>query len=96
MAKRRLISIICPGCNEEAAVSLFYERLQAVLRPMREQYYFELIFTNNRSTDGTLPAIRKLRENDKQVIVLMLTRGISATKRAWRPGCLTRAWRRWW
>jgi glycosyltransferase involved in cell wall biosynthesis len=74
MSERKLISIVCPVHNEEAAVPLFYERLQAALAPLRDRYDFELLFTNNGSTDGTLAAIMKLRERDPSVQVLTLSR----------------------
>jgi dolichol-phosphate mannosyltransferase len=74
MSQRKLITIVCPVFNEEACVPIFYDRLQAVLAPLRGRYDFELLFTNNRSTDGTLPAIMKLRERDASVQVLTLSR----------------------
>jgi len=74
MNDRKLISIVCAVYNEEACLPIFYERLQAALQPLRDRYDFELLFTNNRSTDGTLPAIRKLRERDPRVQVLTYSR----------------------
>lgn len=71
---RPLVSIICPVYNEEQAIPLFYQRLHAVLGPLRSQYDFELIFTNNASTDGTLDVIRQLRERDPTVQALTLSR----------------------
>ncbi len=49
-----LVSIICPVFNEEACVPLFFQRLQAMLSPLWTSFEFELIFTNNASTDRTL------------------------------------------
>lgn len=60
------ISIICPVFNEEKAIPLFYKRLKAVLNNLSE-YEYELIFTNNSSTDGTLQEIIKLNETDPRV-----------------------------
>lgn len=71
---RRLVSIVCPVFNEEAAVPIFYERLQKVLIGLRGRYDFELIFTNNRSTDRTLDVIRELRARDPEVQVLTFSR----------------------
>ncbi len=70
----KLISIVCPVYNEEGAVVLFYERLKRVLEPLSAQYVFELIFTNNRSTDGTLTALLRLREVDSRVQIVTLSR----------------------
>lgn len=74
MSDRKLISIICAVFNEEEAIPLFYERLQGALSPLREQYDFELIFTNNRSSDRTLDVILDLRRKDPAVQVLTLSR----------------------
>jgi dolichol-phosphate mannosyltransferase len=74
MEKRKLISIVCPVFNEQEAVPLFYQRLQAALKPLGARYDFELIFTNNRSTDRTLDVIRELRQNDPSIQVLTFSR----------------------
>jgi dolichol-phosphate mannosyltransferase len=71
---RRLVSIVCPVFNEEATIPIFYERLQKVLAGHRARYAFELIFTNNRSVDGTLDVLRKLREHDTEIQVLTFSR----------------------
>jgi len=74
MDRKPLISIICPVYNEEHAVPLFYERLRGAIDPLMPRYDFELIFTNNRSTDGTLSVIRSLRDKDPLVQVVTLSR----------------------
>jgi glycosyltransferase involved in cell wall biosynthesis len=71
---RKLISILCPVFNEEQTVPLFYARLLEILSPLRSQYDFEILFTNNRSTDRTLALLRELREEDRSVQVLTLSR----------------------
>ena len=73
-AERPLVSIVCPVFNEEAAVPIFYERLQKALIGLRGRYEFELIFTNNRSTDRTLDVIHELRARDPEVQVLTFSR----------------------
>lgn len=74
MNHKPVVSIICPVYNEEQAIPLFYERLTSAVSPLSERYDFELIFTNNRSSDGTLDIIRALREKDASVQVLTLSR----------------------
>jgi dolichol-phosphate mannosyltransferase len=71
---RPLVSIVCPVLNEEAVVPIFYERLQKILAGLRARYEFELIFTNNRSTDRTLEVICELRARDPAVQVLTFSR----------------------
>ena len=68
------ISIICPVFNEVLTIPVFYERLIKAITPLSHKYYFELIFTNNRSTDGTLDAIKALHEKDNTVQVITLSR----------------------
>lgn len=74
MSERPLISIVCPVYNEEDTVSVFYPRLKAALEPLRGRYDFELIFSNNGSTDRTLEEVLKLRRKDPMVQVLSLSR----------------------
>jgi len=74
MTGRKLISVVCPVFNEEEATPLFYRRLQEALAPLRSRYDFELIFTNNRSTDRTLEVILALRNSDPTVQVLTFSR----------------------
>ena len=68
------ISIVCPVFNEEASVAGFHARLQAALVPLRARYEFELIFTNNRSSDATVDVIQRLRAEDRSIQVLTLSR----------------------
>lgn len=74
MNRKPVVSIICPVYNEEQAIPLFHERLTSAVSPLSERYEFELIFTNNRSSDGTLDIIRALHEKDPSVQVLTLSR----------------------
>ena len=68
------VSIICPVYNEEHAIPLFYERLKKAIAPLADRYEFEITFTNNRSSDGTLDTICQLREHDPAVQVITLSR----------------------
>jgi glycosyltransferase involved in cell wall biosynthesis len=68
------ISIISPVYNEEQTVRPFYERLRAALSPLSDRYEFEIIFTNNRSSDGTAERVLELRARDPRVQLLTLSR----------------------
>ncbi len=72
-AGRSKITVVCPVFNEEKTVPLFYGRLKPVLDQLPDDD-FEILFVNNRSTDGTLAAIHALRERDPRVQVLTLSR----------------------
>ncbi|MEW5739879.1 MAG: glycosyltransferase family 2 protein [Myxococcota bacterium] len=71
---KKLVTIVCPVFNEEQAVPLFYGRLKAALATIEDQVNFEILFVNNRSTDGTEAAVMKLRETDPRVQLLTMSR----------------------
>lgn len=71
-----VLSVVCPVHNEEACVPLFYERLIAALRPLEGSLDLELLFLNNRSTDGTVAAITRLRNADPRVHLLTLSKNV--------------------
>jgi polyisoprenyl-phosphate glycosyltransferase len=71
---RRLVTIVCPVFNEETSVPLFYERLVKALATPASPVRFELLFVNNRSTDGTLDALVALRDADPRVRILTMSR----------------------
>ncbi|MBI5048521.1 MAG: glycosyltransferase family 2 protein [Deltaproteobacteria bacterium] len=74
MIRKKLISIICPVYNEEEAVPLFYKRLMSAIESLRQEYDFELIFTNNASEDRTLEVIKDIRLKDPIVQVITFSR----------------------
>jgi polyisoprenyl-phosphate glycosyltransferase len=70
----RRISIVSPVYNEELTVRPFYQRLAAALAPLAGRYEFEIIFTNNRSSDRTAERVLELRAADPRVQLLTLSR----------------------
>jgi len=74
MTTRKLISIVCPVYNEQECIPIFYERLRSTLEPLCEIYDFEVIFTNNRSSDRSLELIQNIRLSDPRVQVLTFSR----------------------
>ncbi|MHB8573028.1 MAG: glycosyltransferase family 2 protein [Candidatus Dormibacteria bacterium] len=71
---RKLVSVVSPVLNEETAIPIFYERLSRAMEPLRDRYDFELVFTNNCSTDRTLDVIQELRARDDRVQVMTFSR----------------------
>jgi dolichol-phosphate mannosyltransferase len=71
---KKLISIICPVYNEQDNIGMFYERFKKVMEPLADRYLFEIIFTNNRSTDNSYEIIRDLHERDPRVKLLTFSR----------------------
>jgi glycosyltransferase involved in cell wall biosynthesis len=69
-----LVSIVCPVFNEEDCIPLFFSRLQTVVQGLEDRYRFELIFTNNGSTDRSVARILEIREKHPWVQLITLSR----------------------
>ena len=69
----KLVSIVTPCFNEEANVEILHNEIVEAMSEMPD-YDFEHIFIDNASTDQTLPILRKLASNDKQVKVIVNSR----------------------
>lgn len=66
------LTIICPIFNEEENIELFYLRLMRVLEPLGVD--FELLCINDGSVDSSNVELQKLRDKDKRVRVINLSR----------------------
>ena len=69
-----LISIIVPVLNEEANVRRVHREVGRVMDGLQGRYDFELIFTDNHSTDGTFEILTELAHDDRRVRVLRFSR----------------------
>jgi polyisoprenyl-phosphate glycosyltransferase len=67
-----MLTVIVPVHNEEANIDMFYDRILPVLSSMEIDW--EIVFTNNASTDGTVDRIRALNEKDSRVKLITLSR----------------------
>ncbi len=63
--KQKMITISVPCYNEEENVRLMAETLIKIMETLN--YRFEIIFTDNCSTDNTQEEIRKIAKEDKRV-----------------------------
>ncbi len=59
--KKKIISIVTPVYNEELTLDRYFERVLPLIDQLKK-YDFELIFTNNCSTDKTQDKILKYQE----------------------------------
>jgi len=66
------ISIVCPTFNEEGNVEILHQRISNVMA--KQPYDYEIIFIDNASTDRTVPTLRKLAQDDKQVKLILNAR----------------------
>lgn len=76
MNNKPRLTIICPVCNEESTVSIFFERIKPVMAALSEKYEPALVFTNNASTDGTVDAILKIRESHPNVFLITISKNV--------------------
>jgi glycosyltransferase involved in cell wall biosynthesis len=72
MNKDTLISIVVPAYNEQEVLGEFHRRLVAVLDPLPLRR--EIVYVNDGSTDTTLLVMNTLREADRSVCVIDLSR----------------------
>lgn len=70
----KLISIVIPAFNEELNVWNAYERTKEVFESALKDYDFEIIFTDNHSTDGTYVELEKIARKDSRVKVARFAR----------------------
>jgi glycosyltransferase involved in cell wall biosynthesis len=66
------VSVVCPVYNEQDVLGELHERLVAALE--RTGLTFEIVFTNNASTDRSLAMLRDIAAVDRRVRVVSLSR----------------------
>lgn len=67
------IMILVPAYNEEQVLIKLYDRLKNVINKIHN-YEFEILFINDGSKDKTLEIIKEIRETDKRVSYIDLSR----------------------
>ena len=83
MAKKyftmKKISILTPCFNEEENVSLLYEAVKQQFE-LLPQYKYEHIFIDNCSKDNTVPILKEIAKNDKNVKIIVNARNFGHIK----------------
>jgi len=64
---KQLISVCVPVLNEEQNIEPLYQALLPIMDQVSARYDFELLFTDNHSTDGTFEIIQRLAATDDRV-----------------------------
>ncbi len=72
-AKMKKITILVPAYNEEQVLNMFYDQVLLTLNAI-ENYEFEILFVNDGSKDHTLEILKQLRDKDKRVSYINLSR----------------------
>jgi polyisoprenyl-phosphate glycosyltransferase len=73
-AKSSLISVVIPVYNEEANVVAAYDAVTAVFASIADRYDFEIIFTDNHSSDRTFERIAEIAKSDQRVRAVRFAR----------------------
>lgn len=68
------VSLIIPAYNEEESLPMFYEVVNGVCTSLSDKYEFEFLFINDGSMDCTEKVLRQLRDKDKRVCFLNMSR----------------------
>src|SRR6266550_8041071 len=71
-----LITILCPVCDEDHVIPLFFGRIQPVLEKISEHYAVHLVFLNNASRDRTPQQIEKIREVWPSTYLITMSRNV--------------------
>lgn len=74
MSARRLITICVPVFNEELNIEPLYAALLPIMDQLSDRYDFELLFTDNHSTDHTFEALERLAVRDVRVRAIRFSR----------------------
>tara|TARA_B100000315_G_scaffold134204_1_gene123626 strand:+ start:2063 stop:3016 length:954 start_codon:yes stop_codon:yes gene_type:complete len=83
------ISIVIPVYNEEDNIVLAYNAVQKVMSSLAEQYTYEIIFTDNHSSDSSFETLQKIAEKDKRVKVARLSANFGYQKSVYTAYLLT-------
>lgn len=70
----KLISVVVPCYNEEAALPFFYDAITAIADQMKDAVHFEFVLVDDGSSDATLAVAKQLRDHDKRVHYLSFSR----------------------
>ena len=73
MSTSKIISIIVPFFNEEESLPIFLDEIYKV-DDQATNYNFEIIFIDDGSTDNGLNFLKKIAKNNKNIIILELSR----------------------
>lgn len=70
----QLLSIVIPAYNEQDGIGSFHASLTRVLKKLKNDIRYEIVYVNDGSRDGTLSALHKIASQDKNVRVICLSR----------------------
>ena len=77
---KKLISIVIPVLNEEPNILLCYRAIAETMSGVADNYDYEMIFTDNHSTDNTFKLLQDLCKQDKKVKLIRFSRNFGYQK----------------
>lgn len=80
---RQLISIVVPVYQEHGNIEPLYEAVSRVMETIASRYDWELVFTDNHSTDGTFDELVALAGRDPRVRVFRFSRNFGFQRSIW-------------
>src|SRR3989344_8777507 len=84
MLTNKKISVVVTCYNEAGNIMPMYERLVRTLTPLTPS--FEIIYTDNASTDGSEDIFRKLVARDPRVKVIFFSRNFGSSQYGYTAG----------
>ena len=80
---KKLISIVTPVFNEEKNLDIYYDRVSKVIKKLSKEYDFEIIFTDNCSTDNTFKKLEEFAKKDSRIRVFSFSKNFGYQKSIW-------------
>lgn len=77
---KKLISLIVPVFNETDNIRPFYEKIISVISSLESRYNFEIIFTDNHSTDDTFYKISEFSKKDSRIYAMRFSKNFGYQK----------------
>jgi len=77
---KKLISIVTPCYNESENLNWYYEQVSKAIKLLEEKYDFEIIITDNASTDNSFEIIAELAKEDHRIRGFRLSRNFGYQK----------------
>lgn len=77
---KKLISLIIPVYNEGLNIDHFYSEVNLTIKKLSDNYNFELIFTDNNSTDDSFKILKNIYNADPRVRVFKFSKNFGYQK----------------
>lgn len=77
---RKLISIIIPVFNEQNNIEIAYKEVCSIFDSSLSIYDFEVVFTDNHSTDNTYSILERIAKSDHRIRVIRFTQNFGFNK----------------